>query len=101
MGTLKTEIGNPVGSTTHLKKKNLNKFFIHLLQFIFPYRKHSQNFPRDRKITVNTYWSMKVENPLIFSKLENHYQFFRNLPFLEIIVLTNNTTNHELYFLLK
>ena len=45
--------------------------------------------------------SFQIKNSLLFAELENQFQFFKNIPRLDITLVTNTSSQKELYFLLK
>jgi len=99
--TLKIKKGNPTGCKVILRKNVMYIFYLKLITSIFPKIKQFQGVLLQQTFeTVNTI-SFKLKNPLLFPELENGYQFFKNLPPLDITVFTNSTSHNELFFLLK
>ena len=76
-------------------------FYLKLITSIFFKTKLSQEFVLRKKNKAINSISFKIENPLLFLELENQYQFFKNLPPLNITITTNTTSHNELFFLLK
>jgi large subunit ribosomal protein L5 len=95
---LKIKQGNPVGCKVVLKKKIMYRFYLKLVTSVFTKLKIPQNssFRQNCKSM-----SIVVQNPLLFMELENHYEFFKDIPKLDITLLTNSKTKNELFFLLK
>jgi large subunit ribosomal protein L5 len=95
---LKIKQGNPVGCKIVLKKKIMYQFYLKLMTSVFTKLKAPQN-----KQFRQNYKSMSIviQNPLIFMELENHYEFFKDIPKLDITFITNSKSKNELFFLLK
>ncbi len=98
---LKVKKGNPVGCKVILKKNLMLSFYLKLLTSIFSKTKHSQTpqFRWNLKLIKSA--SFRIKNPLLFAELENQFQFFKNIPQLDITLLTNSQSQKELAFLLK
>jgi large subunit ribosomal protein L5 len=95
---LKIKQGNPVGCKIVLKKKAMQHFYLKLITSVFPKLKtpkNSQYQQHSKAITI------VIQNPLLFVELESHYEFFKNMPNLDVTLLTNSKTKNELFFLLK
>ena len=45
--------------------------------------------------------SLQIKNPLLFTELENQFQFFKSIPRLDITLFTNSDSQKEFFFLLK
>ena len=45
--------------------------------------------------------SFQLKTPLLFSELENQFQFFKDTPKLDITLTTNSKSQAELLFLFK
>lgn len=45
--------------------------------------------------------SFQLKNPLLFIELENQFQFFKDIPKLDITLTTNTKSQKELLFLFK
>lgn len=98
---LKIKKGNPVGCKVVLKKKIMDLFYSELIITIFPKIKHFKTIQYQQNFRTTKSISLKLKNPLIFEMLENQYQFFKNVPNLNITLLTNSKSRNELIFLLK
>jgi len=98
---LKIKKGTPVGCKVVLRKNFMYLFYLKLITSIFFKTKLSQEFVLRKKNKPINSISFKIENPLLFLELENQYQFFKNLPPLNITITTNTTSHNELFFLLK
>jgi len=98
---LKIKKGNPVGCKIILRKNTMYFFYIKLMTSIFSKVKQSQTdrFQLNPKTTKSI--SFQAKNPLLFTELENQFQFFKNIPRLDITLLTTSTSQKELFFLLK
>lgn len=98
---LKIKKGNPVGCKIILKKNTMHLFYIKLRTSIFPKLKqpHTSQLQRDLKLIKSI--SFQLKNPLLFRELENQFQFFKDIPRLDITLLTNSKSRKELFFLLK
>jgi large subunit ribosomal protein L5 len=95
---LKIKQGSPVGCKITLKKKIMYRFYLKLTTSIFP----KLSIPKNTHFKQN-YKSLSVviQNPLIFMELENHYEFFKDIPKLDITFITDSKSKNELSFLLK
>lgn len=91
--SLKIRKGNPIGCKITLRKKKMNLLLYKLINL---------NLKNKIKFcNINKMFSFKLVNILIFTELEQNYQFFKNLLNLNVnIKLTTNNFN-ELVFLLK
>lgn len=98
---LKVKKGNPVGCTIVLKKSLMNFFYLKLMTSIFPKIRR----PQTRLFRADFKWvksvSFQLKNPLLFTELENQFQFFKDTPKLGITLTTNSKSQEELLFLLK
>jgi ribosomal protein L5 len=98
---LKIKKGNPVGCTLVLTKSIMNLFYLKLMTSIFPKIKRPQTHPfRDEFKQVKSI-SFQLKNPLLFTELESQFQFFKDIPKLDITLTTNARSQKELLFLLK
>lgn len=94
---LKIKKGSPVGCKVILKKQVMHSFYLKLITSIFPKIKFKSNqWPQNFKSI-----SITIQNPLLFIELESQYQFFKDIPKLDITVITDSTSKNELFFLLK
>ena len=99
--SLKIKKGNPVGCKLTLRKTLMFIFITRLVSEIFPKLKQFNGVQiKNRNSEIKTI-SFKFKSSLIFSELENQYQYFNKLPGLNVTVVTNATEYEELYFLLK
>jgi len=98
---LKIKKGNPVGCKIVLKKSTMHFFYLKLLTSIFPKIKQSQTSKLQWNLKLIKSISFQLESPLLFTELENQFQFFKDLPRLDITLLTNSNSRKELFFLLK
>lgn len=96
---LKIKQGNPVGCKITLKKKLMHRFYLKLITSIFieltdikPPRKLEQSY---KSITI------VIKNPLIYIELEKHYEFFKDIPQLDVTFITNSQSENELFYFLK
>lgn len=95
---LKIRQGNPVGCKIVLRKKIMQQFYLKLITSVFTKLKHPQStqFQQNYKSI-----SIVVQNPLLFMELESHYEFYKDIPKLDITLVTNSKSKNELFFLLK
>ena len=98
---LKIKKGNPVGCKIVLKKSTMYFFYLKLITSIFSKVKQSKTsrFQWDLKLIKSI--SFQLKSPLLFGELENQFQFFKDIPRLDITLLTNSKSQKELFFLLK
>ena len=94
--SLKIRKGQPIGCKVTLRKKNFRQFFNVLLNTT-SIIKNKINY----KSQNSFFFSLTIENILVFSELEKNYQFFKKLSNLNINLTTTNCKNKELVFLLK
>lgn len=98
---LKIKKGNPVGCKVVLKKNSMYLFYLKLITSIFPKIKEFRTVQHQRRVDSIKSVSIRLRNPLLFVELENQYQFFKDIPNLDITLLTNSKSQNELFFLLK
>jgi len=98
---LKIKKGNPVGCKVVLKKNVMFVFYLKLLIHIFPKFKQSQTHYLKKNLKSIKSISLTLKTPLLFPELENQYQFFKDLPSLNLTLLTNSKSFNEFIFLLK
>ena len=98
---LKIKKGNPVGCKIVLTKSLMHFFYLKLLTSILSKTKHSQIFRCKWNLNLIKSISFRIKNPLLFIELENQFQFFKNIPQLDITLLTDSQSQKELVFLLK
>lgn len=99
--SLKLRKGNPIGCKVTLKKKNMNFFFFRLISEIFPNIKLFEGFTNKKSKNKSNSFSFKISKTLFITELEKYYQFFKDLPNLQIIIITNSLFSFELVFLLQ
>ena len=92
--SLKIKKGNPIGSKIILRKVKMNLFLLKLLSIGFLNKKKFEN------VNKNTF-SFKIKDTLKFSELEQNYQYFKNLPVLNVNIIFTSTKKDLLLFLLK
>lgn len=86
--------GQPIGCKLTLRKIYLHKFLFILINKILPKSKFT-------KISKHNMFSLTLKNVLIFNELEQNYQFFKNLPGLNIHFKFSKSTYKELIYLIK
>ena len=98
---LKIKKGNPTGCKIVLKKDAMYFFYIKLLTLIFSKNKQPkrQQFKWNTKCIKSV--SLYLKSPLIFAELESQFQYFKDLPSLNITLVTNSRSQKELFFLFK
>lgn len=99
--TLKIKKGIPIGCKVILKKNNMYSFYFKLITFIFAKTKQPQKLFSHIKSQSTNSLSFKLNTLSSFSELENYYHYFKNLPPLDVTILTTSTLSSELFFLLK
>ena len=92
--SLKIKKGNPIGGKVILKKMRMNLFLLKLLSLGFLNKKNFEN------VSNNTF-SFKIKDILKFSELEQNYQYFKNLPILNVNIIFTSTKKDLLLFLLR
>lgn len=98
--SLKIRKGQPVGCKLILKNYIMYKFIFNLISNIIPNMMSFKGFKLKHN-NINNTMSFKINNILIFQELENNYQYFKNLPTLNITIISNKITFNEFVFLLK
>ena len=99
---LKIRKGNPIGCKVILEKKYINIFFFRLVSEIFPNMKLFKGFYVKNLINSNSNsFIFKIKKILFIDELEKHYTFFKDLPQIEINIITNSVYFFELTFLLQ
>jgi len=97
---LKIKKGNPVGCSVTLKKIDMNLFFFRLISEILPNINLFEGFYI--KFLNNSNSFLFVLNKALFIfELQKYYFFFRDIPTLNINIVTNSTFIYELIFILK
>lgn len=97
---LKIRKGNPTGCKITLKKNYVHIFFFRLISEIFPNIKLFKGFYVKNLVNSNSF-IFKIKKTLFIYELEKYYQFFKDLPFIEINIITNSVYFFELTFLLQ
>lgn len=85
--------GQPVGCQLTLRNFTMYKFLLRLINKTVPFKK-------TYKVT-NSLYSLTLKNILIFNELEQNYQFFKNLPNLNVYIKFKHCTVKEFCYLLK
>ena len=76
-------------------------FYIKLITLIFPKISQSQTVHFQQNLKSIKSISIQLKNPLIFKELENQYQFFKDIPKLDITLVTTSKSQNELFFIFK
>ena len=92
--SLKIRKGHPIGCKITLRKKNMNMFLFELLNKILA-------TTCIKTIETNNLFSINVRNALIFPDIEKNYQFFKNLPCLDVNIKTTKCTLNEFKYLIN
>ena len=98
---LKIKKGNPVGCKIVLRKTTMYFFYLKLIASIFSKIKQSQTYQFRWDPKMIKFLSLQIKNPLLFTELENQFQFFKSIPRLDITLFTNSDSQKEFFFLLK
>lgn len=98
---LKIKKGDPVGCKVVLEKNAMYSFYIKLVTSLFSKVKQLQASQLQQDFNGTKSISFQLKNPLLFTELENQFQFFKNLPKLDITLVTTSKSQKELFFLLK
>ena len=98
---LKIKKGDPVGCKIVLKKSTMYFFYLKLITLILPKTKQSQVPQCEWDLKLIKSISFRLKSPLLFAELENQFQLFKELPQLDITVLTNSKSQKELFFCLN
>lgn len=98
---LKIKKGSPVGCKIVLEKNMMFSFYLRLITSILPKLKQSQTTHYKQNLKSIKSVSITLKDPLLFIELEDQYQFFKDVPTLDITLLTNSKSKDELFFLLK
>lgn len=98
---LKIKKGNPIGGKITLRKKVMFCFLELLIFEILPSLKQFYGFKLNNlNITENTF-SFILFKSYFVKDLENFYLLFKDLPFLNVTIVTNCNSKLELIFLLR
>jgi large subunit ribosomal protein L5 len=99
---LKIRKGNPIGCKVTLKKIDMYIFFFRLISEILPHIKLFKGFHVKNLVNYNSNsFIFKIKKTLFIYELEKYYQFFKDLPHIEINIITNSLFFFELTFLLQ
>ena len=98
---LKIKKGNPVGCTIVLTKNSMYFFYLKLITSILSSSNQSQKLVLQKTLKLKNSISFQIKNPLLFSELENQFQFFKDIPSLDVTLITNSKHQKEFVFLLK
>lgn len=92
--SFKIRKGQPIGCKVTLRKIKMNSFLFKIL---------NKNLTKltFKNTEKNNLFSIKINNILIFKELEQNYQFFKNLTYLNINIKTENCTFKEFVFLIN
>jgi large subunit ribosomal protein L5 len=100
--SLKLRKGSPVGCKIVLKKIDMNLFFFRLISDILPNIKLFEGFFIKNFNQHNSSSFLFIINKTLFIyELEKYYFFFKDLPNLEINIITNTSSLYELIYLLN
>jgi len=101
---LKIRQGNPVGCKVTLRKEKMYNFFFRLISEIIPQFKTFNNFLINQKIInkkkINSY-IFTIPKVLFIYELEYHYHLFKDLPKLQVVIVTNFMSTFEFIYFLK
>ena len=76
-------------------------FYLKLKTFVLSDIKQSQILKSQQNLKLIKSVSFQLKNPLLFVELENQFQIFKDIPRLDITLVTNSKSRKELFFLLK
>ena len=85
--------GTPIGCKVNLRKTKMFLFYWKLL--------NTQILPTTSITTNKNFFSFSIKNIFLFKELELNYQFFSNLKFLNINLVTTTSCINQNKFLLK
>ena len=96
---LKMKKGTPIGCKIILRKNYMYSFYFKLVTVILSKKKRLKSIILPNNIKWTKTISFRINNPLFFFELENQYQFFKNLPKMDITLFLENTkSSNELFF---
>jgi large subunit ribosomal protein L5 len=98
---LKIKKGSPVGCKIILRKQTMYFFYFKLITSVFPKIKQSQTVHFQQNLQSIKAISIQLKNSLIFKELENQYQFFKDIPKLDITLVTTSKSQNELFCIFK
>lgn len=96
---LKIRKGNPVGCIVVLKQNAMYRFLFKLISEVFPNLKDFKGLSVSKKLGTTSF-SFTLQDLISFKELEKQFYLFINLPPLNITLITNTRTTHELVYLL-
>lgn len=97
---LKVKKGTPVGCLLILKKNSKYLFLFKLLTQVFPNLKDFNGVNFSKKSNSKNF-SFTLTTLIAFQELETQFYLFRNLPPLNVTLITNTKTRKEFLFLLN
>jgi len=92
--------GNATGCKVTLSKVQIFNFFSKTFTEVLPKLKNFNGFHLTKKIKKNNF-SYELSDNFSFEELENNYSLFKDLPKLNITIVTESKTELELIYLLK
>lgn len=97
---LKVRKGYPVGCLIVLEKNDMYRFFLKLLNEVFPTLKEFKGIRliKNRKLE-KTSFSFTLKELISFKELGTYFYLFNKLPPLNITLITNTKTQKELLYL--
>jgi large subunit ribosomal protein L5 len=99
---LKIKKGTPVGCKVTLKRDFMYSFYLKLITVVLPRTEKFKSGQPQKNLKLTKAVSFEIKNPLLFFELENQYQFFKNLPKMNVTLLLDNTkSSEEFSFFLK
>lgn len=98
---LKIKKGTPIGCSLILTKVQMYKFLFKLILEILPSLKNFKGiFYTIKKLKPNSF-SFYIKDLIILKEFNPHFHLFKNLPALNITIITNTKTSTELIYLLQ
>jgi large subunit ribosomal protein L5 len=100
-GAKKIRRGYPVGCKITLQKKSMYSFFFNLLASVLPKIKNFSGIEttkKNRQLIKNAI-SFNLNSAFVFDELDKNHNLFKNLPLLNIALVTNTKTNKEMFYL--
>ena len=98
---LKIKKGAPIGCYVVLKKTKMYKCLFKLVLDVFPVLKNFKGIlinKNDKKINSVSFY---IEDVVALKELNKHFYIFKNLPALNVTLVTNTKTKKEFLYLLK
>lgn len=96
---LKIRKGQPVGCIAVLTKENIYYFLLKLLADIFPKIKDFKIL-NSKKLSQKSF-SFTISDLILFNELEPHFYLFKNLPPLNLTIVSDTSDKEELKYLFK